>query len=167
VGGVVEMNCRFIMPSLVFACAVACGREDVTGLDAPPPEVRNAPSTVVIAGTPVGLTGFAFRQYSAAGAAIGETHWTARVVSPPGMALPSITAVELWYVTGTVGQRVTIDSVRAVTAGTDPYLDIHGESGQLNPGNTADVVVKLRDVSGNLFLVRTAGVPVQRYERLE
>jgi hypothetical protein len=166
VGGVVEVNLRAGLLVIAAACCVACDDDATTGPSVPS-EVANAPSTALIEGVPVGVTAFASRTFSSTGTAVGETQWVARVVSPPGAAVPALTAVELWFVTGETGRLVPIASSRVVTEATDPYLQIQGSAGTLNPGAKADVVVRVRDAMGNLFLVRTANVPVQRSELLD
>lgn len=148
------------------ALIAACDGDGITGPDVPS-EVRNAPSTAVISGTPLGVTGFAHRTFAAGGAAVGETHWIARIVAPPGSSIPEFTAVELWYVWGMLGERVSIASAELVTDGTDSYYNIMGDEGEVNPGAQADIIVKLRDPAGNHFLIRTTNVPVQRSELLE
>ena len=143
-----------------------CGGDTVL---APPtlvpvsPELRSAPAQLVLGGTTVRLDSYLWRDFQPATPPDGKPLIASlRVVSVDGTAIPAtVDADSAWIISGDLAWATAV--VQEQPRSDASSFDIVARQGpKWGPGIDVDVVVQLRDATGQAFLLLASGQLIHR-----
>jgi len=128
-----------------------------------PPQVLNAPAEVVVGGVTVRLETYLWRDFEPFSPADGKPLIAVlRIKSRDGTAIPSTLSVDsVWVVNGETAW--VAKATQEYPPADSSYIEFVARDGpKWGPGVTVDVVLRLRESTGDPLFLRATAQPIHR-----
>ena len=157
---------RLVLAAIVSSFASACASEGVVAprILTVTSELRNAPEVVSLEGVAVHLETYLWRDFQPISPPDGKPLLAlVRIKGAGGTVLPAtLKADSVWIVNGELAWVASLREEQPRGPDLSFFEAMARDGPKWGPGITVDVVVRLRNVSGQRVLVRVGGQMVHR-----